>query len=218
MEIMGGGADPEMMLGKMGKPYAIVDPGATVKMYPCGSLGQPSMDTLLEIVLEEDLHEKDVREIRLRAGPNILEPVRYSAPVDDLQAKFSLQFGLASILLRRSAGLREYSMEWVADPTLRPTMRKVQTIHDEGIAGMGVEKMRSIVEVELMDWTIIRREAGPARGTPEKPLKPHELEEKFIDCSAFVHDEEKSRRILSLIKGLEDMPEVGELTELLRND
>jgi len=218
MEIMGGGADPEMILVKMGKPYAIVDPGATVKMYPCGSLGQPSMDTLLEIVLEEDLHEEDVKEIRLRAGPNILEPLRYSAPVDDLQAKFSLQFGLASILLRRKAGLREYSMEWVTDPTLRSAMRKVRTIHDEGIAGMGVEKMRSIVEVELVDGRTIRREAGPARGTPEKPLKPHDLEEKFIDCAAFVHDEEKSRKILSLIRGLEDMPEVGELTELLRSD
>lgn len=218
MEIMGGGADPEMMLGKMGKPYAVVDPGATVKMYPCGSLGQPSMDTLLEIVLEEDLHKEDVREIRLRAGPNILEPLRYSAPIDDLQAKFSLQFGLASILLRRRAGLREYSMEWVTDPTLRSTMRKVKTVHDEGIAGRGMEKMRSIVEVRLMDGRTIRREASPARGTPEKPLKPHELEEKFIDCAAFVHDEEESRKILSLIRGLEDMPKVGELTVLLRNE
>ncbi len=218
MEIMGGGADPEMMLERMGDPWAIVDPGATVKMYPCGSLGQPSMDTLLEIVLEEDLREEDVREIRLRAGPNILEPLRYDDPVNELQAKFSLQFGLASILLRRKAGLREYSMGWVTDPALRSTMRKVRTVHDEGIAGMGVERMRSIVEVELMDGRTIRREAGPARGTPEKPLKPHELEEKFIDCAAFVHDEEISRKILSLIRGLEDMPEVGELTELLGGD
>ncbi len=177
MEIMAGGSDPEMMMGKMGEPYSIVDPGATFKMYPCGCLGQPSMDTLRDIVIEEDLHEKDVREIRLRAGPNILEPLRYTAPVDDLQAKFSLQFALASILLRRRAGPREYSMEWLMDPAMQSTMRKVKTIHDEGIAAMGVKKMRSIVEVELTDGRIIRREASDARGTPEKPLKPHELEE-----------------------------------------
>jgi len=218
MEITAGGAEPELMLGKMGKPYAIVDPGATFKMYPCGSLGQPSMDTLLEIVIEEDLHEEDVREIRLRAGPNILEPLRYTDPVDDLQAKFSLQFGLASILLRRRAGPREYSMDWLMDPAMQSTMRKVKTIHDEGIAAMGVEKMRSVVEVELTDGRIIRREASDARGTLEKPLKPHELEEKFMECAVFVHDEEKSKETLALIRRLDRLSDVSELTDLLRSD
>jgi 2-methylcitrate dehydratase PrpD len=218
MEIMAGGSDPEMMMGKMGAPYSIVDPGATFKMYPCGCLGQPSMDTLRDIVIEEDLHEKDVREIRLRAGPNILEPLRYTDPVDDLQAKFSLQFALASILLRRRAGPREYSMEWLMDPAMQSTMRKVKTIHDEGIAAMGVEKMRSIVEVELTDGRVIRREASDARGTPEKPLKPHELEEKFMECAGFVYDEEKSKEALALIRRLDKLSDVSELTDLLRNE
>ncbi len=218
MEIMAGGSDPEMMMGKMGAPYSIVDPGATFKMYPCGCLGQPSMDTLRDIVIEEDLHDEDVREIRLRAGPNILEPLRYTAPVDDLQAKFSLQFALASILLRRRAGPREYSMEWLMDPAMQSTMRKVKTIHDEGIAAMGVEKMRSVVEVELTDGRIIRREASDARGTPEKPLKPHELEEKFMECAGFVYDEEKSKEALALIRRLDKLSDVSELTDLLRNE
>jgi 2-methylcitrate dehydratase PrpD len=68
-------------------------------------------------------------------------------------------------LLRRRAGLREYSMEWLSDPTMQSTMRKVKTIHDEEIAAMGVEKMRSVVEVELTDGRVIRREASDARGT-----------------------------------------------------
>lgn len=215
MQITAGGSDPEMMMGKMGNPYAIIDPGATFKMYPCGCLGQPSMDTLLEIVTEENLHLEDVREIRLKAGPNILEPLRYTAPVDDLQAKFSLQFALASVLLRRRAGLREYSMEWLIDPTLRSTMGKVKTIHDPEIAAMGVEKMRSVVEVELTDGRVIRRMATDARGTPEKPLKPHELEEKFMECVSFVHDEERTKEILALIRRLDKLSDVSELMAVL---
>jgi 2-methylcitrate dehydratase PrpD len=218
MEITAGGADPEMMVGKMGKPYSIVDPGATFKLYPCGSLGQPSMDALLEIVTEENLHANDVREIRLKAGPNILEPLRYTEPVDDLQAKFSLQFGLASVLLRRRAGLREYTMEWLMDPTLKSTMGKVKTIHDEKIAAMGVEKMRSVVEVELTDSRVIQRMATDARGTLEKPLKPHELEEKFMECASFVQDEETSRETLSLVRRLDKLSDMSELTDFLRSD
>jgi 2-methylcitrate dehydratase PrpD len=215
MEILGGGADPEFILGKLGAPYSLVDPGATVKMYPCGSLGQPSMDALLEIVLEEDLGPEEVREIRLRAGPNILEPLRYPAPVDDLQAKFSLQFGLASILLRRRAGLREYSMGWVTDPALREAMGRVRTIHDEEVASMGVERMRSVVEVELADGRVIRRVADTARGMPEKPLKPHELDGKFRECASFALDEGRAEEVLGMIRGLEVVSGVGDLMGLL---
>ncbi|MFH0850189.1 MAG: MmgE/PrpD family protein, partial [Candidatus Bathyarchaeota archaeon] len=73
---MGDGYDEEKIMGKLGNPYSVVDPGATLKMYPCGSLGQPSMDALLEMVKEYDIAPDNVKEVRLRAGPNVLEPLR----------------------------------------------------------------------------------------------------------------------------------------------
>ena len=215
MEILGGGADPEKIVGKLGDPYSLLSPGASIKMYPCGSLSQPSMDVLLEILLEEDLRPEDVREIRLRAGPNILEPLRYREPVDDLQAKFSLQFGLASILMRRRAGLHEYAPEFVKDPDLRKTMKKVKTIHDPEVAAMGVDRMRSIVEVELTDGRVIGRLADTARGTPEKPLRDHEIDEKFRECAGFALDTDRIEKVLDAIRGIEGISKVVELTSLL---
>jgi len=215
MEILGHGSDPELMVGKMGNPYALVHPGATFKMYPCGCLGQPSMDAMLEIVLEEDLKPEDVREIRLRAGPNILEPLRYSEPVTGLQAKFSLNFALASILLRRRAGLREYTTEFVSRPEVVDAMRRVRTIHDAEIASMGVEKMRSIVEVELVDGRVVRRTAEEYRGTPEKPFMGHEVDDKFMECASFKMDEGRAREVLGVIRGLEEVSDLGDLTGLL---
>jgi len=215
MEILGGGVDPDKIAGKLGNPFTLIHPGASIKMYPCGSLGQPSMDTLLEIVQEEDMGPRDVREIRLRAGPNILEPLRYNEPVDGLQAKFSLQFGLASILLRRRAGLREYTTVFVNDPELRRTMGKVKTVLDRDLAGMGVERMRSIVEVELMDGRVISRSTDTARGTPEKPLKDHELDDKFRECARFVLDGDKTEEALRTIRDIYKMPHIEMLTSLL---
>jgi len=202
-------------VGKLGDPYSLLHPGASIKMYPCGSLGQPSMDMLLEILLEEDLRPEDVRAIRLRAGSNILEPLRYSEPVDDLQAKFSLQFGLASILMRRRAGLHEYTLEFVSNPELRRTIAKVKTIHDPEVAAMGVDRMRSVVEVELTDGRVIGRLADTARGTPEKPLKDHELDDKFRECAGFVLDEDGIEKVLDAIRGIEGISNVAELTSLL---
>jgi len=216
MNVLGHGADPEKLIGKLGNPYALLDPGASIKMYPCGSLGQPSMDMLHEIVAEEDLMPKDVREIRLRAGPNILEPLRYTSPVNGLQAKFSLQFGLASILLKRRAGLREYTTEVVNSKDVRKAMAKVKTHLDPGVARMGKEKMRSIVEVELHGGRVIERVADTARGTPEKPLTKGELDAKFRECASFVLDKDKLEKAIEMIRLLEDLSSIKKLTSLLK--
>jgi 2-methylcitrate dehydratase PrpD len=218
MEILGNGSDPELIVGRMGNPYALIHPGATFKMYPCGCLGQPSMDAMLEIVLEEDLKPEDVREIRLRAGPNILEPLRYSKPVTGLQAKFSINFALASILLRRRAGLREYTTSFVTRQEVVDVMKRVKTIHDAEIASMGVEKMRSILEVELIDGRVISRTAEEYRGTPEKPFMGHEVDEKFMECASFKMEERRAREVLGVIRGLEENSDLGYLINFLAGD
>jgi len=85
--------------------------------------------------------------------------------VNELEAKFSLQFGLSSILLEGKAGLRAYTDEFVNSPRVQEMMRRVRTTHDSEIAGMGTEKMRSVVEVELVDGRVVRRVAEDAGGT-----------------------------------------------------
>jgi 2-methylcitrate dehydratase PrpD len=215
-QVLGEGYDEEKIIGKLGDPYSILVPGATVKMYPCGSLGQPSMDAMLEIVKEHDLKPDDVREIRLKAGPNILEPLRYSMPENSLQAKFSLQFGLSSILLKRRAGLREYTDEFVSSPVVRETMKLVKTIHDPAIASMGTDKMRSVVEVELKYGPIISRFAEDARGTPEKPLTEGDIYEKFIDCASFTLERALADEIFRSVKRIEDYSNINDFMELLR--
>ena len=215
MNILGHGSEPEKIVGKLGNPYSLIQPGASIKMYPCGSLGQPSMDALLEIVTDEDLKPDDVRGVQLFAGPNILEPLRYTRPTNPLEAKFSLQFGLACILDRRRAGLREYTIEVVNNKEIRATMTKVKTILDPDIFHMGTEKMRSVVEVELIDGRTIRRVADTARGTPDKPLKGVELDGKFRECASFVLEGTAIDRVRSTVRTIEKLPSIVQLTSLL---
>ena len=214
-QVLGGGYDEEKIMGKLGNPYSILEPGATVKMYPCGSLGQPSMDALYEIVKEKDLKPDDVKEIRLRAGPNILEPLRYAMPENALQAKFSLQFGLSSILIRRRAGLREYTDAFVTSPEVQEIMERVKTIHDPVIASMGTDKMRSVVEVELLDGSVISRIAEDARGTPENPLTEEDIFEKFIDCAGFTMEKSQAGKVFRSMKSIEQYSDIHDFTVLL---
>jgi 2-methylcitrate dehydratase PrpD len=212
LAILGGGSDSEKIVGKLGRPYAILDPGASIKMYPCGSLGQPSMDALLEIVTEENLQPEDVRAIRLRAGPNILEPLRYARPINALQAKFSLQFGLACVLVHRRAGLREYTEDVVRSAAITAAIDKVTTIVEPDLATKGMDRMRSIVEVELRDGRQVVRIADTARGTPEKPLNAGDLHDKFVECAGFVLRTDDTERLYSRLTAIADASSVTDIT------
>jgi 2-methylcitrate dehydratase PrpD len=135
--------------------------------------------------------------------------------VNELEAKFSLQFGLSSILLEGKAGLREYTDEFVNSPRVQEMMRRVRTIHDPEIARMGTEKMRSVVEVELVDGRVVRRVAEDARGTPEKPLREEDVHRKFVECSSFALGEDESRTIYEETKRIMEYSDINEFTDLL---
>ena len=101
--VFGGGFDPERL--NLGAPYTLLDPGVSVKMFPSGSLGHPSIAAMLELVETHDLAAGDIERITFRAGRNILNPLRYLDPQNALEAKFSVPFVLSCAVLRRRVGL-----------------------------------------------------------------------------------------------------------------
>src|SRR5688572_16152947 len=73
----GSGFDADRIVGVLGNPHTIVSPGVSIKPYPCGVLGHPSMDAMRTLVVTHDVKPETIHAIRLRAGSNILNPLRY---------------------------------------------------------------------------------------------------------------------------------------------
>jgi 2-methylcitrate dehydratase PrpD len=216
-QVFGGGYDPERIIGRLGKPYNIVDPGVSIKPYPCGSLGHPTMDAMLRIVQSHDLRPEQIRAIRVRAGSNILEPLRYRKPVNELEAKFSLPFMVSAIALRRRAGLREFTDEFVRSEPVVKMMERVELVHDRDIEALGFEKMRSRVEVETTDGKRFAEPAETYRGGPDRPFTRAELRQKFEECAEGVIPSAVVPRALAAIERVEELASIRELTRLLAN-
>jgi 2-methylcitrate dehydratase PrpD len=122
--VLGGGAEPDRLIGKLNRPHSIVDPGVSVKPYPCGSLSHPSMDAMLKLVTDHNIQPAQIKAIRLRAGSNILEPLRYKTAKTELEAKFCVPFLLGVIALRRKAGIQEFTDEFVESAPIQEMMTK----------------------------------------------------------------------------------------------
>lgn len=215
-KVFGRGVEPERIVGKLGNPFSIVDPGVSVKPYPCGSLTHPSMDAMRAVVIENDLSPDDIREVVLFAGKNILNPIRYTVAEDELQAKFCMPFLLAAIAISRRAGVKEFTPAFVHSQAVQELMGRIRTAFDPAIEAQGYDKMRSRVEVTLVNGRKILRDADERyRGGPLNPLSDDELKEKFEDCTRSTLDHAALEEVVKTVFTLEALPDMASLTALL---
>ena len=215
-QVAGGGVEPEAIRGKLGKPYSLVEPGVSIKPYPCGSLAHPSMDCLLDLVLEHNIGPQSVDSIRVGTTSNVLAALRYPEPVNELEAKFSIPFCLAILVLERKGGIGQFTDEVVLRPEVREMMARVTPYLHQGLEAMGFQRIRSVVEVTLRDGRVLSREATTSRGTPDRPMSRQELADKFHDCSRELLSLEAEHQAVELIYRLDAIEDVKSLTSLLK--
>ena len=215
-QVAGGGVEAEAIRGKLGDPYSLVDPGVSIKPYPCGSLAHPSMDCLMDLILEHDLKPEAVASIRLGTTSNVLAALRYPEPVNELEAKFSIPFCLAILVLERRGGIGQFTDETVLRPDVREMMARVTPYLHQGLEDMGFQRIRSVVELTLKDGNVLSREATTSRGTPDRPMSRKELADKFHDCAQGRISPDAEKRAQELIYGLEGLEEVKDLMALLK--
>jgi 2-methylcitrate dehydratase PrpD len=212
----GEGFDPDRIVGKLGNPLTIVWPGVSIKPYPCGVLGHPTMDAMRKLVIDNEVAPDDIVAIRVRAGSNILDPLRYEFAHNELEAKFCPAFMVSAIALRRKAGVHEFNDEFVRSEPVRALMRRVQRVHDPEIEARGWEKIRSTVEVDIADGrTLVQPADERYRGGPELPFTRDELFEKFGDCATIVLDRDRVAKVFAALESLESVEHIGRLVELL---
>jgi 2-methylcitrate dehydratase PrpD len=211
-QVAGGGADAARIAGVLGAPYTIISPGVSVKPYPCGVLSHPGMDAMLKLVREHDIAPDQIKGVVFRAGSNILEPLRYRTAKTELEAKFCVPFLMTSIILRRKAGIREFTDEFVSSEPVQRMMPLVEPRFDPEIEAKGFDKIRCVVEVSLKDGrSFVQASDDKYRGGPDRPFTMAELHEKFTDCASLTLTQADMKRSLALIESVERLKSVREL-------
>ena len=188
--VQGGGVTAEKVSQDFGKVWSIVEPGVSIKPYPCGVLTHPTIDLMLKLVTEHDVKPEEIDAVKVYAGTNILKPIRYPIAANHLQAKFSLPAALAMIALERKAGKREFSDQFVGAEPMQAMQRRISTELDPAIERMGFDKMRSRIEIRLKNGRAVEGWADERyRGGPENPLSDTDLEAKVRSCCEGVLNE-----------------------------
>jgi 2-methylcitrate dehydratase PrpD len=216
--VQGGGVSAEKIAQGFGKVWTIVEPGVSIKPYPCGVLTHPTIDLMLKLVTEHDVKPDDIEAVKVYAGTNILKPIRYPIAANHLQAKFSLPAALAMIALARKAGKREFSDEFVGSAPMQAMQRRISTELDAEIEKMGFDKMRSRIEIRLKDGRTVEGWADERyRGGTENPLSDADLEAKVRSCCEGILAGERQTALIDAGWSVAQLPDASKLMEIIND-
>jgi 2-methylcitrate dehydratase PrpD len=213
----GGGYSPEMIDGKLGDPWTFHFPGVSIKPHPSGSLTHPGMAVMIDLIRKHDIQAAKVKRVSVGTNHNMPNALIHHRPKNELQAKFSMEFCMAILLLERKGGLEQFTDAVVNRPDVQAMIQKVDFGMNPEAEAAGFDKMTTIIEVELADGQVLKGRADFGKGSPANPMTDDELAEKFRQCAAWGGlDREGTDAVLKLLWKIEELGDVNELTRLLR--
>jgi 2-methylcitrate dehydratase PrpD len=212
----GGGYNPGAIHGKLGNPWTFAFPGVSIKPHPSGSLTHPGMGLMLDLIRRHDIRPEQVKTVQVGTNRHMPNALIHHRPTNELQAKFSMEFCMAILLLERKAGLAQFTDETVNRRDVRSMIEKVQFGVDPEAEAAGYEKMTTIINIELTDGRKISGRADFGKGSPTNPMSDEELADKFRECAAWGGlSKPNAEKVVDLVFDLEKLKSIRELTRLL---
>jgi 2-methylcitrate dehydratase PrpD len=212
----GGSYDPSAIMDRMGNPWTFASPGVSLKPYPSGSLTHPAMTELARLIDVHKMQATQVEKVDVGANRNMTTTLLHHQPRTGLEAKFSMEFCLAILLLEHKAGLGQFSDKVVQRPDVQEMIRRINFYVDPEAEGAGYDKMTSILKIHLTDGSVITGRADFGKGSPANPMSFDETAEKFRGCAEFAEwPKAKTEEIITFTKALEAAPDVSALSPLL---
>lgn len=207
-----GNPDVERGDWQLGKTWRMLREGINVKRYPICYATHRSIDAMLALVESHSLTPADVSEVMVHMGTTARLMLRNHSPKTGLEAKFSLEFAMASSLVAGRVGLAELTDEFVSRGDVVDAMKKVTcTTTDETMVSMPFAPADT-VSVRLTDGSVIAHPpVAHARGSWDNPLTRAELQAKFRDCCRGRLPDDQAETAFARLIDLKDVASLRDL-------
>src|SRR5229473_4850230 len=211
----GGTYDPAAILDKLGNPWTLQNPGVSIKPFPSGSLTHPGMTELLHLIHANSIRAADVQRVEVGTNRNMPNALIHHHPKTGLQAKFSMEFCMAILLLDGEADQTKFTDAMANRDDVQKMIERIRFYVDPEAEKAGYDKMTTILKITLKDGRRISGRADFGKGSPTNPMSYDEVAEKFRGCAAFAEwPSAKANQVIDLVRKLEDVPDIRTLTAL----
>jgi 2-methylcitrate dehydratase PrpD len=174
------------------------------------------MTELLRLIQANSIRAGDVERVEVGANRNMESTLLHHHPKTGLQAKFSMEFCMAILLVDGKADQTKYTDAVVNRDDVQRMIERVRFYVDPEAEKAGYDKMTTILKITLKDGRTISGRADFGKGSPINPMSYDEVADKFRGCAAFAEwPSTKANQVVEIVHKLEDVTDVRTLTTLL---
>jgi len=212
----GGGYNLNSIKGQLGRPWTFSKPGISIKPHPCGSLTHPGMTKMLELILKHNIKPQDVIKVDVGTNHNMQNALIHHRPTNEFQAKFSMEYSMAILLVQRRAYIPEYQDKRINKPDVQTMLRKINFYKNKVAEAAGYDKMTTIIDIHLKNGKKISGRGDFGKGSPMIPMTYDEVADKFLGCCEFAKwSSKKSKELIETVRHLEKVKDIRKLSSLL---
>jgi len=199
----------------IGRAWQILKQGLSVKKYPLCYCTHRALDGMLDLIGTHKVVPEEVASITVSTSRRNTTILRNARPQTGLEAKFSMQFAMASAIVAGRAGLGELTDAFVRRADVQGLLAKVAVQPDdrEDAVRSGVAPY-DLVLLATRDGRRLEARVTDERGSPKLPLSQEQLWAKFESCFAVGNPRLPARRIFDALMTIERQPGVAALAGL----
>ena len=196
-------------------PLDIVEPGIAIKQYPCCGSMHPALDAMLQLVHKHDLLPDQVSKIKVWLHTRRLEHTNRPWPNSELDAKFSVQYGVARAITDRKIIMGQFEGQAFSDAVVHKLLAKIEAFPYTVDQFPESNHFGAEVEVLTNNGQMLKARVEQAVGrTSSDPLPRDLLRAKFENCSSRVLKPSAIKQLYECIDTLELASDVRLITQL----
>ncbi|HYS27169.1 MAG TPA: MmgE/PrpD family protein [Vicinamibacterales bacterium] len=219
----GGGFNPAAIVNRLGRPWMFASPGDLIKRFPCGTIQQPVMDATLRLIAQHGIKAADVERAEVGGNQSNVNTLFRHRPTTGLEAKFSMEFAVAILLVDGKAGLGQFTDASVRRAEVQDMTGRVRYYADPEFDTLGrdgafqaVLEEPAVVKMYMKDGRLLTTRTEPAKGSPKNPMTYEDVADKFRTNAEFARwPPAKTESIITLVRSLERAPNMAALTAAL---
>jgi len=197
-----------------GRVWKLAKSGLSVKKYPLCFCTHRALDGMFDLLQVGKVDADQVRRVTVSTSRRNATILRNHAPQTGLEAKFSMEFAMASALIAGRAGLAELSDAFVRRPEVQALMQRVVVEPDDRMDPLTGYAIYDEVTLETEDGTRPTVRIVKVRGGPDLPLSREELWAKFDDCLQAGAARVPARDLFDALMSLDRQPQARDLPGL----
>lgn len=210
LRVFGNEPDFGMITARLGEAWEIEK--TAYKPYPCGVVLNPVLDACLALTERPEMQHidmSDIESIELTGHPLLRQRTDRPGARNGRESQVSAQHAVPIALLRRRAGLEEFSDQAVSDADVRALGRRIRFQDDEH---MSIDA--AVVTLRLRGMAPIEQRVDVARGALENPLTDVALEAKLRDLCRYGRSGCDADRIIDAVWHIDSTEDAGSVIRL----